>query len=123
MAEITVKDECIKICEAIWSCQNDEQKDGCYNMLNTYIQKNGNENVGVTFIQLELARLEKTIIQMKARQEKMAEMQKQSAEHNEKTEQRRKELEKEVNTKSVATFNKKNKDNIIPLNTKDNKKK
>lgn len=122
MAEITAKDECIKICETIWSCQNDEQKDGCYNMLETYIKKHGDENVGITFIQLELARLEKTIIQMKARQEKMAEMQKVSAEHNEKTEQRRKEIEKEANEKpkSVATFNKKSK--VIPLNTKENKK-
>ena len=118
--KFTVKDECIKICEAIWSCQNDEQKDGCYNMLNTYIQKNGDENVGVTFIQLELARLEKTIIQMKARQEKMAEMQKKTAEHNEQTEQRRQEIEKEVNEKkSVATMNKKAQ--VIPLNTKETK--
>ena len=124
MAEITAKDECIKICEAIWSCKNNEQKDGCYKMLETYTKKHGNENIGITFIQIELARLEKTIILMEKRKEQMAEMQKKAQDHNEQTQVqlRQKELEKQVN-KNVSTFNKKNKDKIIPLNTKDNKKK
>ena len=119
MAEITAKDECIKICETIWSCQNDEQKKGCYNMFETYKKKHGDENVGVTFIQIELARLEKMIVKMSERQAKMAEMQKEMAN------ERAKEVEKEINNtkdkkKSVATFNKKD-DKIIPLNSKQDK--
>ena len=118
MAEITAKDECIKICEAIWSCQNEEQKNGCYNMFETYKKKHGEENVGVTFIEVELARLEKLIVKMKERQQKQQELTQQM------TEQRQKELQKEVNDKtkkkSVATFNKKE-DKIIPLNSKQNK--
>tara|TARA_R110001592_G_scaffold51906_1_gene159359 strand:+ start:91 stop:495 length:405 start_codon:yes stop_codon:yes gene_type:complete len=77
METITAKDECVKICETIWSCKNPEQKDACYNMLKTYKDKHGDDNVGITFIQIELARLEHIIKiqtqraeQMKAAQER-----------------------------------------------------
>jgi len=65
------KEATIKICEAVWSCKDDKQKDGCYKMLENYIRDYGDDNMGVTFIQLELARLEKMIEKMKERQEQM----------------------------------------------------
>ena len=68
---ITAKDECIKICQVIWSCKNEQEKNGCYNMFETYKKKHGNENVGVTFIEVELARLEQLIKRMAERNEQM----------------------------------------------------
>jgi len=75
----STKEATIKICEAIWSCKNDEQKDGCYKMLENFIRDYGDDNMGVTFIQLELARLEKMIEKMRERNEMMAKSQ---AAHN-----------------------------------------
>lgn len=61
MNKVNAQEECFKIIEAIWSCKNIEQKQSCENMLKTYIKNNGDENIGVTFIQLELKRLAKII--------------------------------------------------------------
>jgi len=61
MNKVSAQDECFKIIDAIWSCKNSEQKKGCENMLNTYIKNHGDENIGITFIQVELKRLEKII--------------------------------------------------------------
>lgn len=52
---MTAKDEMIHICRTIWSSRTEEQLKGCRNMLKTYIKKHG-ENVGVTLIEVELAR-------------------------------------------------------------------
>ena len=89
METITAKDECVKICQTIWSCKNEEQKDACYNMFETYKKKHGDENVGITLIEIELARLEHIIkiqteraAMMKAAQERQqAEMQKANMEN------------------------------------------
>ena len=72
MNKPNAKDACIKICEAIWSCRDDEQKDGCYKMLENYKVSYGDDNVGITFIQIEIARLEKMIEKMKERTEAMS---------------------------------------------------
>ena len=122
--ELTARDECFKICEAVWSCKNEEQKDGCYNMLETYKKKFGDDNIGITFIEIELRRLEKTIIQMADRNKRMKEMQEETMKHNERSAERAKEIEDEINAspdkkKSVASFNN---GKVIPLNTKDIKK-
>jgi hypothetical protein len=69
--EVTAKDACVKICQTIWSCKNEEQKDACYNMFETYKQQHGDENVGVTLIQMELARLEHIIVVQTQRMEQM----------------------------------------------------
>lgn len=61
MEKVNAKDECFKIIECIWSCKNSEQKKSCDNMLENYIKNHGDENIGVTFIQLELKRLDKII--------------------------------------------------------------
>jgi|9_EtaG_2_1085328.scaffolds.fasta_scaffold26972_2 hypothetical protein len=84
---MSAKDECLAICKSIWSCKNAEQKEGCYNMLETYIKKHGEDNVGITFIEIELARLETLIKKMEERNKKLQEL----------TEQRQKELEAEAN--------------------------
>lgn len=103
--EITAKDECVKICQAIWSCKNIEQKDGCYKMFETYKKKHGEENIGITFIEIELARLEQLIVKMEERNQKLQALQ----------EQRNKELEAEANKElKEKQVDKK----IIPLNTK-----
>ena len=136
--EITARDHCFKVIDTIWSCKNEEQKNGCYKMLETYKQKHGDENVGVTFIELELRRLEKTIIQMEARNKRMKEMQEESMKHNEQAAKRAKELENEINKSpdkkktmtsmstsidsDVASFEKLENGKVIPLNTKDIKK-
>ena len=62
----------IKICQAIWSCKDDNQKDACYKMKENYLRDYGNDNIGVTFIEIELARLEKMIEKMKERSGQMA---------------------------------------------------
>ena len=49
-------DQMLKICNTIWTSRHPEQIKGCKKMLKTYIKANGNENIGVTFIQLELSR-------------------------------------------------------------------
>ena len=75
--KVTAKDEVLKICQAIWSCKNEEQKNGCYNMFETYKKKHGDENVGVTFLEIELARLEQMIKMMEIRRKQMHETQEQ----------------------------------------------
>tara|TARA_Y100000592_G_scaffold2155_1_gene3342 strand:- start:1143 stop:1544 length:402 start_codon:yes stop_codon:yes gene_type:complete len=71
MIKPNAKDACLKICEAIWSCRDDEQKKGCYTMRDNYIRDYGEESLGVIFIELELKRLEKMIEKMKERQMQM----------------------------------------------------
>ena len=72
---LTPEDECFKIIQAIWSCKDDEQKKGCENMLKTYIKKHGDDNIGITFIKIELMRLEKIIKLTKLRNEQMKKVQ------------------------------------------------
>lgn len=111
--EITAKDECIKICQTIWSCKNPEQKQACYNMFETYKKKHGDENVGVTFIEIELARLEKLIEQMEIRRKQMAKTQEALKKNQiQSGVPLTKEQEKQVKA-----------GNVIPLNAKDIKKK
>ena len=53
---LNARDQMLKICNTIWTSRHPEQIKGCKKMLKTYIKANGNENIGVTFIQLELSR-------------------------------------------------------------------
>jgi len=53
---INDRDEILHICRTIWSSRTKEQLEGCSNMLKTYINKHGDENIGVTLIELEIAR-------------------------------------------------------------------
>jgi hypothetical protein len=71
MIKPNAKDACLKICEAIWSCRDDNQKDGCYTMRDNFIRDYGEDSLGVIFIELELKRLEKMIEKMKERNMQM----------------------------------------------------
>tara|TARA_R100000734_G_scaffold19138_1_gene18437 strand:+ start:4503 stop:4874 length:372 start_codon:yes stop_codon:yes gene_type:complete len=73
--KITPEEECFKIIQTIWSCKNDEQKEGCVNMFETYKKKHGEDNLGVTFIKLEMLRLEQIIKLSKLRNEQMKKVQ------------------------------------------------
>ena len=53
---INARDEMLHICKTIWSSRTPEQLEGCSNMLKTYIQKHGDENIGITLIELEIVR-------------------------------------------------------------------
>lgn len=110
-ADLSAKDHCFKVIEAIWSCKDNEQKKGCYNMLETYKQRHGDENVGVTFIEIELRRLEALIIKMEERQKRQQEL----------LAKREEEVKKEANER--AQKEKKEKDEkVISINSKQNKK-
>jgi len=103
--DITAKDHCFKVIEAIWSCKDDKQKEGCYNMFETYKQRHGEENVGCTFIEIELRRLEKLIEKLNERQARQQEL----------LAKRQQEIEKEANEQHK-------KEKVISINSKDNKK-
>tara|TARA_R100001244_G_scaffold19724_3_gene20561 strand:+ start:5760 stop:6224 length:465 start_codon:yes stop_codon:yes gene_type:complete len=53
---LNARDQMLKICNTIWTSRQPEQIKGCEKMLTTYIKANGKDNIGVTFIQLELSR-------------------------------------------------------------------
>jgi len=50
------RDEMLLIMKTIWSSRTLEQIKGCENMLQTYIQKHGDNNFGTTFIEIEMPR-------------------------------------------------------------------
>lgn len=56
MNKLNARDQMLKIINTIWTSRHPEQIKGCEKMLETYIKENGNENIGVTFIQVELSR-------------------------------------------------------------------
>ena len=56
MKKLNARDQMLEICNVIWTSRSPEQMVGCEKMLKTYIKQNGNENIGVTFIQIELSR-------------------------------------------------------------------
>jgi len=56
MEKLNARDQMLKIINTIWSSRQPEQIKGCEKMLETYIKENGNENIGVTFIQVEISR-------------------------------------------------------------------
>jgi hypothetical protein len=106
---MTAEDECFEIIQAIWSCKSDEQKEGCVNMFETYKKKHGEENIGITFIKLELKRLDQIIRLSKLRQEQMQKMQDAMAKDKQDApEPSDEKLKKEFNN-----------GNIIPMNPKE----
>ena len=40
----------------IWSSRSQEQLEGCQNMINTFEQQYGEDNIGLTFLGIEMAR-------------------------------------------------------------------
>lgn len=110
MEKITARDECIKIIQTIWSCKNAEQKDGCYKMFETYKNKHGEENVGVTFIEIELTRLEHIIKIQTERAEQM------------KAAQERQKAAMEAEAKENPPQPMGTNGKVVPINAKENKK-
>lgn len=50
------KEEMIHIMRAIWTSRTEEQLKSCENMLRTYSNKVGGDNIGITLIELEIER-------------------------------------------------------------------
>lgn len=82
---LTAKDQMIFICKTIWSSRTAEQLNGCINMLKNYIKEHGEENIGITFIQLEITR-------QKRLNDMFAKMQKISEQHNKETDKKMKKI-------------------------------
>jgi len=80
-------------------------------MFETYKKKHGEENIGITFIKLELKRLDQIIRLSKLRHEQMQKMQDAMAKQNEGSQ------EKPSDEKLKQQFKEGN--NIIPMNPKD----
>ena len=56
MRKLSNKEEMIHIMRAIWTSRTDEQLESCENMLRTYSNKVGGDNIGITLIELEIER-------------------------------------------------------------------
>tara|TARA_R100001443_G_scaffold14704_1_gene24581 strand:- start:80 stop:358 length:279 start_codon:yes stop_codon:yes gene_type:complete len=54
--QIDARDAMLHICKTIWSSRTDEHIEGCENMLKNYKKTHGDQNIGITLIELELAR-------------------------------------------------------------------
>lgn len=54
--DLNAKNEMLHILKTIWTSRVKEQIIGCENMLKTYTKKHGENNVGITFIEVELER-------------------------------------------------------------------
>ena len=59
--KLNARDQMLHIINVIWTSRQTEQLKACEQMLETYIKENGNENIGVTFIQVELSRQKRLI--------------------------------------------------------------
>ena len=119
--KITPEEECFKIIQTIWSCKNDEQKEGCVNMFETYKKKHGEDNLGVTFIKLEMLRLEQIIKLSKLRNEQMKKVQEELERQNK--ENGIKEPSQEDLKKAAKTAKIMNIDELKNSKNKDKKKK
>lgn len=53
---MTNKEEMIQIMTAIWTSRTKEQLKSCENMLITYSNKVGGDNIGITLIDVEIQR-------------------------------------------------------------------
>ena len=54
--KLNARDQMLHIINVVWTSRQGEQIKACEKMLDAYIKENGNENVGVTFIQVEISR-------------------------------------------------------------------
>jgi len=56
MIKLSNKEEMIQIMTAIWTSRTEEQLKSCENMLRTYSNKVGGDNIGITLIEVEIER-------------------------------------------------------------------
>ena len=56
MKKLNARDQMLHIINVVWTSRQPEQIKACEKMLKVYIKENGNENIGVTFIQVEISR-------------------------------------------------------------------
>tara|TARA_R110000803_G_scaffold59599_2_gene118375 strand:- start:10554 stop:10877 length:324 start_codon:yes stop_codon:yes gene_type:complete len=56
MEKLNAKNEMLHILKTIWTSRTKEQISACENMLKTYTKKHGENNIGITFIEVELER-------------------------------------------------------------------
>jgi hypothetical protein len=54
--EITPRDEMLHIMRVIWTSRKPEQLKGCQNMIDTFAKKHGENNIGITLMEIEMAR-------------------------------------------------------------------
>jgi hypothetical protein len=53
---ISARDEMLHIMRCIWGSRDKAKLDSCQNMINNYINKHGDSNIGVTLLDIEMAR-------------------------------------------------------------------
>jgi len=53
---ISARDEMLHIMRCIWGSRTKDKLDSCQNMINNYINKHGDTNIGVTLLDIEMAR-------------------------------------------------------------------
>ena len=53
---INARDEMLHIMRCIWGSRDKAKLDSCQNMINNYINKHGENNIGVTLLDIEMAR-------------------------------------------------------------------
>lgn len=56
MTKLSNKEDVIQIMKAIWTSRTDQQLKSCENMLRTYSNKVGGDNIGITLIEVEIER-------------------------------------------------------------------
>ncbi len=54
--ELSPRDEMLHIMRTIWSSRKPEQLKGCQNMIDTFEKKHGEHNIGITLLEIEMAR-------------------------------------------------------------------
>lgn len=53
---LNTNEQMIYIMKIIWSSRSQQQLEGCQNMINTFEQKHGEDNIGLTLLEIEMAR-------------------------------------------------------------------
>lgn len=66
--ELTPRDEMLHIMRTIWSSRKPEQLKGCQNMIDTFEKKHGEHNIGITLLEIEMARQKRLIGMFKSMQ-------------------------------------------------------
>ena len=66
--ELTQRDEMLHIMRTIWSSRKPEQLKGCQNMIDTFEKKHGEHNIGITLLEIEMARQKRLIGMFKSMQ-------------------------------------------------------
>tara|TARA_B100001094_G_scaffold333070_1_gene408320 strand:- start:16256 stop:16531 length:276 start_codon:yes stop_codon:yes gene_type:complete len=57
--KLSPRDEMLHIMKVIWGSRTQDMLDACRNMINTFEQKHGSDNIGLTLFEIEMTRQER----------------------------------------------------------------